>query len=235
MEDRNRGKDQLVISLPGKAYADRIEGVQDWLPQSNGTASITSPFGAHEQWRKDMGLGPHPGTDLWFPAVDKAHILAPQRLQILVNGWDALGGNYLAMDLGSRGGIREVITCMHLAERPAWLPGQIAEKGQLLARANNTGSATTGAHMHWLRYTGPDNGDVRLADFAELFTGEVVRGYLPGEVEDHLQIPPSNLERWYKIITDAFIPAYVGEDDTTIESVAPDDGYAEQFIVRIRR
>lgn len=119
--------------------------VSDWrLPYPD--KYITGHYGTLSEYRRKRGMQPHSGTD-WarpegtrIPAIAKGTIRLIQFSKVL--GWVVV---QTAMD--KDGQIWYIGYC-HLKERPGYEVGQKLVKSQTVGMVGNTGSASSGPHLH---------------------------------------------------------------------------------------
>ena len=108
-------------------------------------SKITGQFGTRSAFRIRNGLGPHRGTD-WampnktpIPAITSGTIALVQRSKVL--GW-------CIVQTAWWNGKTHYIGYAHLAEKPVLKKGDKIEMGDTIALLGNTGSASSGPHLH---------------------------------------------------------------------------------------
>lgn len=119
--------------------------ISDWrLPYPD--KYITGHYGTLSEYRRKKGMQPHSGTD-WarpegtrIPAIAKGTIRLIQYSKVL--GWVVV---QTAMD---KDGVIWYLGYCHLQSRPNYEVGQKLVKSQTVGLVGNTGSATTGPHLH---------------------------------------------------------------------------------------
>lgn len=129
-------------------------------------ANWSSPFGEWPQWRKDMGLGPHRGMD--FNGLPSGTpIPASGYGRVTYEGWSSVLGYMVVVYYPEA---RVYFGYCHLARRgPA--VGTEFQRGATVALLGNTGSATTGPHLHLTASRVNGNpGVVEVIDPAAFFT-----------------------------------------------------------------
>lgn len=112
------------------------------------------PFGVWQQWRKDMGLGPHRGKDYNglpngtpIPASGKGRVVWRTNLTDAQAERTELGHRIVvAYDLGDGREIR--IGYSHLDQNPALAVGVEVALGDTVGLIGNSGTASTGDHLH---------------------------------------------------------------------------------------
>jgi len=110
-------------------------------------ATITDTFGTHSELRKSLGLGPHRGVDYGvkrgtpLKAVGKGTIVAVYESKVL--GWVVELRTYATAEK-----IRIFAYC-HLDSAEVKV-GQQVKQGDIIGKSGNSGSATSGAHLHFM-------------------------------------------------------------------------------------
>lgn len=110
-------------------------------------ATISDIFGTHSELRKSLGLGPHRGVDYAVPkgtplkAVGKGTIVAVYESRVL--GWVVELRTYVTAEK-----IRVFAYC-HLDKADVKV-GQQVKQGDVIGKSGNSGSATSGAHLHFM-------------------------------------------------------------------------------------
>ena len=108
---------------------------------------ISDTFGTHSELRKSLGLGPHRGVDYSVPrgtplkAVGKGTIVGVYESKVL--GWVVELRTYVSED-----DIRIFAYC-HLDKAEVKV-GQKVKQGDVIGKSGNSGSATSGAHLHFM-------------------------------------------------------------------------------------
>lgn len=108
---------------------------------------LYSPFG-----KKTMHYGMDYGCATGTP------VYAANAGQAVVSGWDSGGGNMIAIQ-----GDYELSRYAHLSKRLVAV-GAAVNRGQLIGYSGNTGSATTGAHLHFETWLIPKGYQYKFAD-----------------------------------------------------------------------
>ena len=113
---------------------------------------ITGRFGTLSEYRKKNGMQPHSGVDFAMP--EGTPIPALDRGTVVLQQWSNILGNVsvlrvLAYDPAGDKKKKELfyIGYCHLAE-PGLPVGTKVNEGDIIGKVGNTGSASTGAHLH---------------------------------------------------------------------------------------
>lgn len=106
---------------------------------------ITSPFGERPQWRIDMGLGPHRGAD--FDCDEGDPIPASGVGVCTGRGYDTAIGYWVVVRYPTAFGDIYFGYC-HLREDSHLRYSVWVKPGETVGIVGNTGTATTGAHLH---------------------------------------------------------------------------------------
>ena len=110
-------------------------------------ATISDTFGTHSELRKSLGLGSHRGLDYAVPigtplkAVGKGTIVSVYESKVL--GWVVELRTYVTAEK-----IRIFAYC-HLDKAEVKV-GQQVKQGDIIGKSGNKGSATSGAHLHFM-------------------------------------------------------------------------------------
>lgn len=110
-------------------------------------ATISDTFGTHSELRKSLGLGPHRGVDYAvkrgtpLKAVGNGTIVQVYESKVL--GWVVELRTYAA-----EGKLRYFAYC-HLDKADVKV-GQKVKQGDIIGKSGNSGSATSGAHLHFM-------------------------------------------------------------------------------------
>ena len=110
-------------------------------------ATISDTFGTHSELRKSLGLGPHRGVDYAvkrgtpLKAVGKGTIVDVYESKVL--GWVVELRTYVTAEK-----IRVFAYC-HLDKAYVKI-GQQVKQGDIIGKSGNSGSATSGAHLHFM-------------------------------------------------------------------------------------
>ena len=110
-------------------------------------ATISDTFGTHSELRKSLGLGPHRGIDYAvkrgtpLKAVGKGTIVDVYESKVL--GWVVELRTYVTAEK-----IRVFAYC-HLDKADVKV-GQQVKQGDIIGKSGNSGSATSGAHLHFM-------------------------------------------------------------------------------------
>lgn len=109
-------------------------------------ARRADPFGDWPQWRRDMGLGPHRGMD-WNGLPAGTAIPASGSGVCTAEGWsDALG--WWAVIRYTVDGSDVYFGYCHMQDRTHLRYGVWVATGDRVGRVGNTGTASTGTHLH---------------------------------------------------------------------------------------
>jgi peptidoglycan LD-endopeptidase LytH len=109
--------------------------------------TISDTFGTHSDLRKSLGLGPHRGVDYAvkrgtpLKAVGKGTIVGVYESKVL--GWVVELRTYATAEK-----VRIFAYC-HL-DRADVKVGDKVKQGDIIGRSGNSGSATSGAHLHFM-------------------------------------------------------------------------------------
>ncbi len=142
---------------------------------------ISSGFGAR---RSPGGVGStfHGGIDYAVPTG--TNVRAPAAGVVIDTGYDAKLGKYVLIDHGNKTQSK----FGHLSNNTVVKPGQDVAQGQLIGKSGNTGSATTGAHLHYTVLVNGKPVDPRKGVFVgdgparfEVDRGEAVQDYEEAE------------------------------------------------------
>lgn len=116
--------------------------MNDWFVKRHGWRR-TDVFGAHQQWRKDAGFGPHTGTDYFHPARAGHPIYSP--VNGVVNHAGSTGGSGgIWLRIRTPSGVEFVVAHISRARVKA---GDVVKVGDHIADNGRTGSATDD-HAH---------------------------------------------------------------------------------------
>lgn len=124
--------------------------VQTFWPADH--KKIGARFGEHSDARKRLGLGPHRGLDFVLP-VGTPLLAVGNGTVVLLGETKALGFRveircFVVVD-GKR--VPKVFSYDHLREIPANLKvGQRVQGGSVLCHSGNSGSASSGPHLHMM-------------------------------------------------------------------------------------
>lgn len=138
---------------------------------------LADPFDDWPQWRKDMGLGPHRGTD-WngldagtpIPASGVGTVVWRTNMTDAQAERTALGHRIvIAYKLDDDSEIR--IGYSHLHRNPTLAVGDTVRLGTAVGLLGNSGTATTGDHLHMTAsWTTGDPGSVAVVDPMQFLT-----------------------------------------------------------------
>lgn len=122
---------------------------------------ITSTFGAWEQQRKDLGLGPHMGVDIAAAGGTVARTPADAVVMQFSRGHPSLGNNVILYHRGADRKTFEVATLYaHLQDFASGLHfAQELQRGDPVGLIDTTG-LSTGNHLHWAAAHIPAGGAV---------------------------------------------------------------------------
>ena len=137
-------------------------------------ARMVDAFGSWEQWRKDMGLGPHRGCD--WEAAEGTPIPASGVGVVVSEGWNNALGWWVVVRYATPLGEVFIGYC-HMGTRTTLRYGNWVERGSKLGVVGNTGSASAGAHLHMTAsWTNGDPGIVPVIDPMQFFAGSATAG-----------------------------------------------------------
>lgn len=108
-------------------------------------SKITGRFGTLSEYRRKNGMQPHSGVDFAMPegtpipAIAKGTIVLQQFSKVL--------GNVSVQRIMSKEGEIYFVGYCHLA-KPGLAVGRKVAQGEIIGLVGNTGSASTGAHLH---------------------------------------------------------------------------------------
>jgi hypothetical protein len=112
---------------------------------------ITSAFGAWEQFRKDLGWGPHKGTDFGCPTGTDLLAVGGATVEFAgTSTFYPVAGKYVVLDHGH--GLSSYYLHMDAIDVQE---GERVTSGQLIGKSGATSSQNIGAHLHYaLRFDG---------------------------------------------------------------------------------
>ena len=115
--------------------------------------SVTTRFILYAPFGKAT---PHYGMD--FGCAKGTPVYAANSGKVVLSGWDSAGGNMVAIS-----GEQELSRYAHLNSRAVSV-GQSVNRGDLIGYSGNTGSATTGPHLHFETWITPRGYVYKYAD-----------------------------------------------------------------------
>jgi murein DD-endopeptidase MepM/ murein hydrolase activator NlpD len=112
---------------------------------------ISDKFGTHGETRKKLGLGPHRGLD--YSVQSGTPLLAIGSGRVKNIGETSVLGYFIEISAPVivKGKLEvKIFGYYHLLEDQAqfWKVGDPVKGGEVLCKSGNTGSATSGAHLH---------------------------------------------------------------------------------------
>lgn len=112
---------------------------------------IGEKFGTHSETRKKLGLGPHRGLDYTFQSGTPLLAIGSGRVKNI--GHTSVLGYFIEISAPVivKGKLEvKIFGYYHLLEdqEQFWKVGDPVKGGQVLCKSGNTGSATSGAHLH---------------------------------------------------------------------------------------
>ena len=112
---------------------------------------ISDTFGTHRALGKKLGLGPHRGID--YAVQSGTPLLAIGSGRVKCMGYTQVLGNFIEISVPVivKGKLEvKIFGYYHLLEEPEkmWKIGDPVKGGQVLCKSGNTGTATSGAHLH---------------------------------------------------------------------------------------
>lgn len=136
-----------------------------------GPAHQDDPFGDWPQWRKNMGLGPHRGQD-FNRLPEGTPIPASGTGRVVHIEWNNVLGHVVVVQYGN-----VYIGYCHMRDRTHLYLGNTVSAGDTVGLLGNSGSASTGAHLHMTAsYYNGSPGTVRVVDPMQFFSGSVPAG-----------------------------------------------------------
>lgn len=108
---------------------------------------IVDTFGTHSDLRKSLGLGPHRGVDYALPNGTK--LLAVGDGRVSAYYYSKILGHVLEIEVATPKGKRYFAYC-HLLEKPTREVGTLIKQGTPICRSGNSGSASSGPHLHFM-------------------------------------------------------------------------------------
>lgn len=108
-------------------------------------------FGVVTDLRKKLGLGPHRGIDFALPAGTP--LKAVGNGTVVLNAWsDGLGHQLEIRAYAIVDGkpVIKIFGYYHLNEAPALKVGDKVKGGEVICHSGNSGSYTSGAHLHFM-------------------------------------------------------------------------------------
>jgi murein DD-endopeptidase MepM/ murein hydrolase activator NlpD len=112
---------------------------------------ISDTFGTHSALRKRLGLGPHRGVD--YAVQSGTPLLAIGSGRVKAIGFTKVLGHYIEISAPVivKGKLEvKIFGYYHLLEdqEQTWKVGDPVKGGEVLCKSGNTGTATSGAHLH---------------------------------------------------------------------------------------
>ena len=108
-------------------------------------SKITGRFGTLSEYRRKNGMQPHSGVDFAMP--EGTPIPAIARGTIVLQQFSKVLGNVSVQRVMSKEGEIYFVGYCHLA-KPGLAVGRKVAEGEIIGLVGNTGSASTGAHLH---------------------------------------------------------------------------------------
>jgi len=108
-------------------------------------SKITGRFGTLSEYRRKNGMQPHSGVDFAMP--EGTPIPAIARGTIVLQQFSKVLGNVSVQRVMSKEGEIYFVGYCHLAN-PGLAVGRKVAEGEIIGLVGNTGSASTGAHLH---------------------------------------------------------------------------------------
>lgn len=123
--------------------------IQTWHPAK--PTRISDKFGTHGETRKKLGLGPHRGLDYSVQAGTPLVAIGSGRVKNI--GETSVLGYFIEISAPVIVKGKQVVKIFgyyHLAEDQSktWKVGDAVKGGQVLCKSGNTGSASSGPHLH---------------------------------------------------------------------------------------
>lgn len=131
--------------------ATKTVTIQTWHPAK--FTRITDKFGTHGETRKKLGLGPHRGLD--YSVAAGTPLLAVGSGRVKNIGETSVLGYFIEISAPAIvKGKQEVkiFGYYHLRDDQAktWKVGDAVKGGEVLCHSGNTGSASSGPHLHFM-------------------------------------------------------------------------------------
>lgn len=128
--------------------------VQTFFPAP--VKSIGAKFGELSETRRRLGLGPHRGLD--FSVRSGTPLRAIGDGSVVFNGWSSVLGHQLEIRCfvivkGKR--VAKVFNYSHLLEAPDLKVGDKVKGGEVICISGNSGSASSGPHLHLMAGNNP--------------------------------------------------------------------------------
>lgn len=131
--------------------ATKKQTVQTFHPAK--PSRITDKFGTHSELRKKLGLGSHRGID--YSVAEGTPLVAVGTGRVKNIGSTSVLGNFIEISAPVivKGKLDvKIFGYYHLRDDQStrWTVGDPVKGGELLCHAGNTGSATSGSHLHFM-------------------------------------------------------------------------------------
>lgn len=131
--------------------ATKKQTVQTFHPAK--ASRITDTFGTHSELRKKLGLGAHRGVD--YSVQEGTPLVAVGTGRIKNIGSTKILGNFIEISapVVIKGKVVvKIFGYYHLRDDQStrWTVGDPVKGGELLCHAGNTGTASSGAHLHFM-------------------------------------------------------------------------------------
>jgi murein DD-endopeptidase MepM/ murein hydrolase activator NlpD len=108
-------------------------------------SKITGRFGTLSEYRRRNNMQPHSGLDFAMP--EGTPIPAISKGTVVLNQFSKVLGHVLVLRVMGKDGEIYFIGYCHLQTPGVQAPTKVTE-GQIIGRVGNSGSASTGAHLH---------------------------------------------------------------------------------------
>jgi len=108
-------------------------------------SKITGRFGTLSEYRRKNGMQPHSGLD--FAVPEGTPIPAIAKGTVVLNQFSKVLGHVLVLRVMGKDGQIYFVGYCHLQAPGVQAPTKVTE-GQIIGRVGNSGSASTGAHLH---------------------------------------------------------------------------------------
>lgn len=131
--------------------ATKKQTVQTFHPAK--VTRISDKFGTHSDLRKKLGLGPHRGLD--YSVAEGTPLLAVGTGRVKNIGETKVLGHFIEISAPVivKGKIEvKIFGYYHLRDDQStkWKVGDPVKGGEVLCHAGNTGTASSGAHLHFM-------------------------------------------------------------------------------------